>query len=80
MRDIQKLIGKELPIEKNHPYPITEADALSAPPAPQSFRPEGRYNQRGGNPRSGNSGSGAPRSDGPRKGHPRRQYARREEF
>ena len=79
LRDIQKLIRKELPIEKDHPYPMTEADALSAPPAPQSFRPEGRYNQRGGNPRSGNSGSGATRSAGPRKGHPRRQYARRGE-
>lgn len=79
LRDIQKLIHKELPIEKDHPYPMTEADALSAPPAPQSFRPEGRYNQRGGNPRSGNSGSGATRSAGPRKGHPRRQYARRGE-
>ncbi len=85
MRDIQKLIGKELPIEMNHPYPMTEANALSAPAAPQSFRSEGRYNQRGGNPRganpgSGNSQSGAPRSDNSRKGHPRRQYARREEY
>ena len=79
LRDIQKLIRKELPIEKDHPYPMTAAAALSAPPAPQSFRPEGRYKQRGGTPRSGNSGSGATRSAGPRKGHPRRQNARRGE-
>ena len=74
LRDIQKLIHKELPIEKDHPYPMTEADALSAPPAPQSFRPEGRYNQRGDGSRSGNPGSGSSR-----RGHSRRQYARREE-
>ncbi len=75
LRDIQKLIRKDLPVEKDHPYPMTEADALSAPAAPQTFRSEGRYNQRGGSPRSGNPGSG-----NSKKGHPRRQYARREEI
>ena len=85
LRDIQKLIGKELPIEKDHPYPMTEANALSAPAAPQALRAEGRINQRADRSRpdnsrsSGGSGEGRSRAGSSRRGHPRRQYARREE-
>ncbi|MBN1775910.1 MAG: DEAD/DEAH box helicase, partial [Clostridiales bacterium] len=69
LRSIQKFIGKELPIEKEHPYPMTEADALCAPATPAPFRSRGRFDPGSGNARSGNA----------RRGHSRRQYARRGE-
>ncbi len=57
LRDIQKLIGKNIPVQENHPYHTTFSQILNRP-APQG-RPQ---RQGGGNRHGGGSGSlGAPK-------------------
>lgn len=38
LRDIQKLIGKKLPIQKDHPFPLANQDVEKSRPAPSSQR------------------------------------------
>jgi ATP-dependent RNA helicase RhlE len=82
LRDIQKLIGKNIPVTEAHPYP-----AGSAPAAEQAPKPTGRGNQqqqgqgRSSNGRSGNgnrsggnrSGGGGNRNFAPKRGSFQRQ-------
>jgi ATP-dependent RNA helicase RhlE len=58
LRDIQKVIGKVIPVEGNNPFPLA-ADAKPSPPAPkQQQRPHFK--------RGGNAQGGAKRNDGRR--------------
>lgn len=65
LRDINKLIGKRVPIVENHPYP-PDFDTTKVTPAPpqrqRQGRNEGRQGQGGG--RSNASGQGSSRRDG----------------
>ncbi|NLW88695.1 MAG: DEAD/DEAH box helicase [Clostridiaceae bacterium] len=84
LRDIQKFIEKELPVEKDHPYPITESDVISAPPIPYAARSQSRsaprsYHANPSSTRFKNSQKNGPGSPRSRKGHPRRRYVGQEE-
>jgi ATP-dependent RNA helicase RhlE len=58
LRDIQKLIGKAIPVIKDHPYPLDENAQPQAPMAKPHQRPN--FNRRGGNNnyQGSNKGSG----------------------
>ena len=57
LRDIHKVIGKQIPVDKDHPYAMDESTVYVAPPASsqgnQSFR--GGYGRNNNNNRSSNN-------------------------
>jgi ATP-dependent RNA helicase RhlE len=64
LRDIHKLIGKQIPVQENHPYHTTFSGIMSRPPQGQGARPQQRSSrppQRGGQPQR-SSGNGRARS------------------
>jgi ATP-dependent RNA helicase RhlE len=59
LRDIQKVIGKQIPVIENHPYPLTNHTVTKeAPKKQQARRPSGNGNAGNANRNSGGSSAG----------------------
>lgn len=59
LRDIQKVIGKQIPVIENHPYPLTNHTVTKeAPKKQQARRPSGNGNAGSVNRNSGGSSAG----------------------
>ncbi len=61
IKDIHKLIGKQIPVNEEHPYPMSAA-SLASPLAPPA---------QGGNRGGGNRGGGSRAGENPRSGQKR---------
>ncbi len=79
IKDIHKLIGKQIPVNEEHPYPMSAAALASPlpPPAQGGNKGGSRGNPRGGQKRGRGFGSsdkktGKSREDGNMSGKPRR--------
>jgi ATP-dependent RNA helicase RhlE len=66
LRDIQKLIGKNIPVEENHPYHTQFHGITKRPAKVQQQRPprQGSFKKKEGTGNGGPKKSGAPRSGG----------------
>jgi ATP-dependent RNA helicase RhlE len=66
LRDIQKLIGKNIPVEENHPYHTQFHGITKRPAKVQQQRPprQGSFKKKEGTGNGGPKNSGAPRSGG----------------
>ncbi|GAA3974387.1 DEAD/DEAH box helicase [Mucilaginibacter dorajii] len=66
LRDIHKLIGKEIPVEEGHPYPMSPVAMTATLMAGQSKKGSGSFKREGGRGGSGRkpSGGGGGRSGG----------------
>jgi ATP-dependent RNA helicase RhlE len=79
LRDIQKLIGKNIPVQENHPYHTQFHGITKRPvkvPQPRAQR-SGSFPKRtsGGNGSSGSSTQGKPANrNEPRRGEPKKRY------
>ena len=71
LRDIQKLIGKQVPVIDNHAYPLMNHDVIKAPPRQQRPPRNQGQNRNGSGQRNGggaNTSSGSkPNSSAPKK-------------
>ncbi|WDF79509.1 DEAD/DEAH box helicase [Mucilaginibacter sp. AW1-7] len=68
LRDIHKLIGKEIPVEEGHPYPMSPVAMAANLVAGQSKKGSGSFKREGGRGGSGRKPSGGGRSGGGRSG------------
>jgi ATP-dependent RNA helicase RhlE len=68
LRDIHKLIGKEIPVEEGHPYPMSPVAMAANLVAGQSKKGSGSFKREGGRGGSGRKPSGGGRSGGSRSG------------
>jgi ATP-dependent RNA helicase RhlE len=70
LRDIHKLIGKEIPVEEGHPYPMSPVAMAANLVAGQSKKGSGSFKREGGRGGSGRkpSGGGRPAGGGGRSG------------
>ncbi len=70
LRDIQKLIGKPIPVVTDHPYPLQPGAASAAKPQSEDRRHQGGRNGRSPGNRSGQN---EPRRESQRNSQPRAQ-------
>jgi len=71
LRDIHKLIGKEIPVEEGHPYPMSPVAMAANLVAGQSKKGSGSFKReggRGGSGRKPSGGGGRPAGGGGRSG------------
>lgn len=61
LRDIHKVIGKQIPVQENHPY-HTVFSGITKRPAPQQQRQQRSFGNRGGNNAPRKSGNERPRN------------------
>ncbi len=70
LRDIQKLIGKTIPVVSNHPFPLTDEDIRAEAEAPKQQQGGGRgRQQQGGGSNRGNSNKGQREESPMKRGH-----------
>jgi ATP-dependent RNA helicase RhlE len=69
LRDIEKLIGKKIPVVEDHPYPMQDFN-----PAPKPKQPQGRGEHRNNNRRTSGSGDKRPAAAGGNKPRSTRRY------
>ena len=81
LKDIQKLIGKNIPVQDNHPWHTTFTQTLSRPapgqtrqPRPQRSGPSQRPQQGGGAASRRPQSGGRPAAAGERRSAPRREF------
>jgi ATP-dependent RNA helicase RhlE len=72
LRDIQKLIGKTIPVVSNHPFPLTDEDIRAEAEAPKQQQGGGRGRQQqsqGGGSRGSNTNRGNKQESPMKRGH-----------